>query len=233
MSDMYALILASPGMAGYPLFKDYCRLKDQGLRQASFQKLDAFLQKTREWEQAEKRVFVSRLFSLCETAENSRELIVYPLEQRLLKPVLERWMKEKDCDARPFKWHGLFLSSESRLEYLEAAFEKSGKKDQQVLEALMDFYSHCVWYSFHHIAEDAYLGEIEEDRQMIQRLKALHKYITDEERQNGWKKAIAGHEALLNDWTAFISSGQTEGFAEWCEEKGKAYSFTQAFYYDA
>ncbi|MEC1300410.1 hypothetical protein [Bacillus paralicheniformis] len=72
----------------YPLFKKFCFLKDKGLRRESFKVLSAFIDEAKTWDDNVQQNFASWLFALFEESDNIHHILVYPLEEELLKPYL-------------------------------------------------------------------------------------------------------------------------------------------------
>ncbi|WP_294746840.1 hypothetical protein [uncultured Exiguobacterium sp.] len=66
-------------------------------------------------------------------------------------------------DVRPDRWYGLFFDEDDRFIYLQEAITRGVRREQLAIETMIDYHLYGLWYSFHHLDEDLYLGEIEED----------------------------------------------------------------------
>ncbi len=68
----------------------------------------------------------------------SHHILVHPLETDLLKPLLVAWMKSNPEDPRPYRWYGVFLNTENRVDYLKNALRLGGSNEQLSLLTLID-----------------------------------------------------------------------------------------------
>ncbi|WP_438444031.1 hypothetical protein [Gorillibacterium sp. sgz5001074] len=229
MTDLIKAILSDPISNQYQRFHEFCTLKDKGLRKKSFESLHMFIAEVKQWEEEEQRKFVCWLFHLFEITDNHHQVLVHPLEEQLLKPILEYWMNSYN-DARPYRWFGLFLNSYNRMDYLKKAIELGGLLEQKALEKVIDLKLDWLWYVFHHINEDIYLGRIKEDRKIIDEIGDLLSDIQDVETKKGLENAITYYKKLMDDWEEFGTSSKSN-FVEWCTEKGRQYHWVKAFYY--
>lgn len=65
----------------------------------------------------------------------------------------------------------------------------------------INFYS--LWYSFHHISEDLYLGNIEEDYILITELQQLNDRVECQQTRQNNDEKINYYRELLTDWVIF------------------------------
>lgn len=230
MKNILKNIIENKNSDNYFLFKQYCLLKDKGLRKESFKCLDSFISQVQQWDIHIQQDYVHWLFSLFEESTDIHQVLVYPLEENLLKPILEDWMILDPKDIRPYRWYGLYLRTEDRISYLNMALELGGDKEQQVIIKLIDIYLNSLWYSFHHIAQDLYLSNIERDRGFLRKLEHLVEKINDVDYKTSIQDAIKYYKNLLNDWILF-SEEQSEGFVKWCVDKGTQYEWVKSYYY--
>lgn len=231
LKSALARIIQSENLNEYQLFKDFCLYKEKGLRKESFKSLNSFLKEATEWNTNKQQDFVFWIFEIFETSENIHQVLVHPLEEALMKPLLEKWMDRNPKDPRPYRWYGLFLNSDKRTTYLKIALEKGGNGEQQVLLKMIEISMNSLWYSFHHISEDLYLGDIEEDKELIEEIKNLNIKVENEEYKISNYQDIVYYKNLLNDWITYKNDG-SEGFVQWCADNGKEYEFTKTYYYD-
>lgn len=65
-------------------------------------------------------------------------------------------MFEDPKDPKPFRWYGLFLESETCLNYLETALKVGGKSEQRVLMKIINYYINSLEFSWYSIGEGTY-----------------------------------------------------------------------------
>lgn len=230
MKNVLKNIIENEHSNKYTLFKEYCLLKDKGLRKESFKSLNSFINEVKKWNTALLHDFADWLFSIFERSEDIHHVLVYPLEENLLKPLLDKWIVLNPQDIRPYRWYGLFLHTENQIKYLNKALELGGNKEQLVIIRLIDYYLDSLWYSFHHLSEDLYLGSIEEDKDLISKLEHLVQLVKDEQYKINLQEGITYYTNLLNDWIKF-KEDESEGFVKWCKDKGKVYQWVEHYYY--
>lgn len=229
MDDTLKCFLNDVQISEYDSFKEFCQKKMHGLRKDSLSALGRFINQTQTWSEAVQQDFLCWFFTLLEKCDSPNDVLVYPLEEGLLKPALKQWMVSEPKDHRPFRWFGLFLNDEDSFTYLKLALELDAS-DQTVLTKIIDVYLHGLWYSFHHISEDLYLGSVEEDRELIANIEKLNEELADNKHKQENTNAVNYYRDLLNDWISFKEQHQ-KGFVLWCEDHGRNYKWTQAFYY--
>lgn len=203
MEDIIANVLKNDRLGEYPLFRKFCVLKEKGLRKESFKELSSFISEAKTWDNDKQRDFACWLFGLFEVSDNIHQLLVHPLEENLLKPILEEWIKGNPKEPRPYRWYGLFIKTEKRIEYLNNAIKLGGKVEQLSLLKLIDMKLYSLWYSFHHISEDLYLGNIEEDSVLITELQQLNNDVECQQIRKNNDDEINYYRELLTDWMTF------------------------------
>ncbi|MCJ8015296.1 hypothetical protein MUG84_26885 [Paenibacillus sp. KQZ6P-2] len=230
MNNVLGNLLENEQIIRYPKFRDYCFKKDKGLRKDSFRSLEAFIEETTSWNDESRRSFVIWFFQIVEKSENINHVLVHQLEEKLIIPYLQYWINEMDTDPRPYRWYGLFVNTERRGEYLQKAFELGGISEQLALIKIIDLKLYSLWYDFHHIAEDLYLGETDEDRQIIADIERLNLNVQNNEAREEIENAVSYYISILEDWIDFRSQG-IDGFAKWCADKGRKYDWIKSYYY--
>jgi len=230
MENILTNVLKSDRLDDYPLFKNFCVLKEKGLRKESFKSLTLFIGEAKNWDNGKQQDFACWLFTIFEVSDNINNLLVHPLEKDLLEPILEEWIKNNPKEPRPYRWYGLFLNTEKSIDYLNNAIELGGKKEQLSLLELIDINLYTLWYSFHHITEDFYLGNIEEDSLLITKSQQLNDMVACQQTRKTNNDEINFYKELLNDWIIF-NKDQKKDFVNWCKNKGKVYPFVNAYYY--
>ncbi|MDQ0816261.1 hypothetical protein QF033_000839 [Bacillus pumilus] len=214
----------------YPLFRQYCERKEQGLRKDALKVLQSFIAEMKENEVEAKRVFVAWLFEWIERFEDGHHLLVFPLVNEVIQPVLQEWENVDPMDVRPYRWQGLFVHQGEGLPYLLKALELGGSKEQRVIVQICETYLSALWYSFHHIHEDLYLSTYEKDQERIQGIEDVMILIEDKRIRTNVEKHSVYYNQLLSDWKEFQQT-ETRGFMKWCAERKKPYEWVEAFYY--
>jgi hypothetical protein len=231
MKDILTNVLKNDRLNEYSLFKKFCVLKEKGLRKESFTALSSFIDEARKWDINKQQDFTCWLFDLFEVSDNIHHVLVHPLEENLLKPILEEWIKNKPKEPRPYRWYGLFLQSEKSIDYLNNAIELGGRSEQLSLLKLIDIDFYSLWHSFHHISEDLYLGNIEEDFILITKLQQLNDKVECPQTRKDNNDEINYYRELLNDWMIFTNE-QEKDFVNWCKKRGNDYHWINAYYYE-
>ncbi|MEC1486943.1 hypothetical protein [Bacillus haynesii] len=173
------------------------------LRKESLKALSSFIDEAKKWDDNAQQNFACWLFALFETSDDIHHVLVHPLEKELLKPLLERWMKSNPEDPRPYRWYGVFLNTENRVDYLNNALRLGGRNEQLSLLTLIDINLNALWYSFHHISEDLYLGHIKEDTALLAKSRQLNNKVECEQTRKNNNEALNYYQELLNDWVTF------------------------------
>ncbi|GGI12901.1 hypothetical protein [Gottfriedia solisilvae] len=231
MENVLTYIIKNEHSDKYKLFKEFCILKEKGLRKEAFKSLNTFINDLKKWDANAQKEFACWLFDVFENTEEIHHVLVHPLEENLLKPLLNQWMISTPKDSRPFRWHGLFLNTEYRIKYLKIAIEIGRDKEQNALLQLIELYFYSLWYSFHHISEDFYLGDINEDKSLIVQIEDLISKVDNEQFKKNLNDNLIYYKNLLSDWIDF-KKVESEGFVQWCADNGKEYSWTEAYYYE-
>lgn len=231
MEPIETKLLNSGRLNEYPLFKKFCMLKEKGLRRESFKELTLFIEEANQWNDEDQMDFALWLFTLLEDSDDVHFVLVHPLEEHLLKPILSKWIEHFPSDSRPYRWHGLFLQSEESRGHLQKAWELGGSSEQLCLVKLIDFNIDSLWYSTHHLSEDLYLGDVQEDTNTIMETYELNASVQDLQVKQNVKLELQHYKELLKNWTAFTKE-RKEGFVQWCEEKGKNDPGVKAYYYE-
>lgn len=162
----------------------------KGLRKESFKALSSFIDEAREWDNDKQQNFACWLFTLFESSDNIHHLLVHPLEENLLKPILEECIKK-------------ILKNQDHIGGMACFYkQKIWWKKLSLLKLInINFYS--LWYSFHHISEDLYLGNIEEDTILISNLQQLNDKVECTQTRKNIDDEINYYRELLNDWITF------------------------------
>lgn len=230
MKDALMNVIEDRKASEYFLFWEYCIKKEKGLRKDSFNSLNIFIKEAINWDFETQKGFTIWLFQIFEESDNLHHVIVHPLEQNLLKPILEKWMTQNTDDSRPFRWYGLFLNTENAVYYLNKAIEIGGLQEQRALRKLIDIHFYSLWYSFHHISESFYLGNLEEDLATVSKIESLNEKVASEEEKVNNLNGIKYYKSLIADWDEFKKE-KSEDFVSWCADRGKEYQWVKSYYY--
>ncbi|MEW6979947.1 hypothetical protein QQS15_12675 [Bacillus pumilus] len=191
----------------YPLFREYCERKEQGLRKDALKVLQSFIEEMKQLDFETQRVFVAWLFEWIEQFEDGHHLLVFPLTRGIIIPVFQEWMKLDRVDVRPYRWQGLFVHQGEGLPYLL----KAGSEEHRVIVHICEIYLAALWYSFHHIHEDLYLSTFEMDQERIQGIQDVMMLIQDERTRTYFQKQADYYAQLLSAWIEFQQT-ETIGF---------------------
>ncbi|MGG1882966.1 hypothetical protein ABDI15_11330 [Bacillus safensis] len=223
-------IIQDEGVNDYPLFRQYCVRKEQGLRKDALNVLQAFIEEMKENDFEVQREFAAWLFEWIERFEDGQHLLVYPLVNGVIQPVFQTWENVDPLDVRLYRWQGLFVHQGEGLPHLLKALELGGSKEQRVIVQICETYLSALWYSFHHIHEDLYLSTYEKDQERIQGIERVMMLIQDQRTRTNVQKQADYYDQLLMDWMAFQQT-ETRGFMKWCAERKKPYEWVESFYY--
>lgn len=223
-------IIQDEGVNDYPLFRQYCVRKEQGLRKDALNVLQSFIEEMKENDFEVQREFAAWLFQWIERFEDGYHLLVYPLVNGVIQPVFQTWEKVDPLDVRPYRWQGLFVHQGEGLPHLLKALELGGSKEQRVIVQICEIYLSALWYSFHHIHEDLYLSTYEKDQERIQGIENVMMLIQNKRIRTNVQNQAVYYGQLLKDWMAFQQT-ETRGFMTWCAERKKPYEWVEAFYY--
>ncbi|WP_290773658.1 MULTISPECIES: hypothetical protein [unclassified Exiguobacterium] len=207
-------LLQDPVVSEIPRLHNALLAKERGLRKEWLVHIDEFIEEANAWDFERQRTFVNLLLSTCEGESDVSVLLIHPIQKRLLKPILNQWMKELPDDVRPYRWYGLFFDEDDRFIYLQEAITRGGRREQLAIERMIDHHLYGLWYSFHHLDEDLYLGEIEEDAAFLTEAQLLIEQLDDvvfkSECIIEWQKL----NQTLTYWVRFREE-HTTGFMEW------------------
>jgi hypothetical protein len=106
-----------------------------------------------------------------------------------------------------------------------------GSSEQQAIHFLISIYEDRIWYSFHHLSEDVYLGNYEDDEQLLILNRDLSRLVESEETKKDYSETVNMYQNLLIDWRCF-SEEQGKDFVQWCANRGRNYPWTESYYYE-
>jgi len=195
--------------------------KQQGLRNVFLQQMNTFIAEALAWDIQRQRQFTVLLLTACEREETVQDLLIHPLKERLLKPVLKQWMNDLPEDVRPYRWFGVFsFEEDNRLEYLQTAIDRGGRQEQLAIETMIRHLLNWLWYAFHHLNEDLYLSETEDDAETLKETRLLMDQLDDSVQKTEFMEEWQEHARTYELWLRFLKK-ETEGFMEWRERQEK------------
>lgn len=218
-------LLNDPHMNNYPEFRTFCELKRRGLRKQALAAMAPFLKTVVTWSFEQRQEFVAWLYTHDESSDpdDSYNIFVYSLVTNVLQPTLYEWKQRFPNDPRPYRW----------LQEYEQAFALGGLSEQIAVQALMDQKIFALWFAFHHINENLYLSEVDEDRGIIIEARQLNQYVLSEEKRAEYEAGLKYYSDLLADWVAYThADSENESFLDWCERYEQNYLFTESYYYE-
>lgn len=218
-------LLNDPNMNNYPESRTFCELKRRGLRKQALAAMTPFLETVETWDFDQRQEFVAWLYTHDESSDqnDSYNIFVYSLVTNVLQPTLHEWKRRFPDDPRPYRW----------LQEYEQAFVLGGLSEQIAVQALMDRKIFALWFAFHHINEDLYLGEVEEDKGIIIEARQLNQSVLSEEKQAEYEAELSYYSDLLTDWVTYTQTkSKDESFFDWCERYERNDPFTKSYYYE-
>lgn len=146
---------------GYTHFAEYCRLREQGLREKAFGKLEEFIPGAKQQPPGWRRDFSDWLLSFC-FYSMLFEACPSPLKRDLIAPTIEEWAAQEPSNAKALRWH-----PDLRAVLIAA---RSTPPDEIAVGLYANRVLNHVDYSCHELrAGSAYLGEsMEQDLADIQ-----------------------------------------------------------------
>jgi len=197
-------------------YSSYCTLREKGLRKQALQKLETFLNLTDRWELSQRTDFTTFLFTQFETIKYAQDLAFpHSLKVSLIKQTLENWCDIEEGDSRPFRWYGKYFNS---IDHLKKALQVC-PEDDIAREGLLKFWSDCLYSSMHHLPV-GYLGNPEEDLQLVIDQKNQIVKLADKARREYWISENEVDEEIINNYLTWKKSGHPD-FGKWGEEKNQ------------
>ncbi len=226
-----ALLTIAEVISKNPRWKEYstyCINREKGLRKLAFKNLDNFIKSAQDWTVNEKIDFVKVVFSLFESIPGADYGgFPQPLSQKLIKPTLEKWCEFEKADNNPFRWYGKYYRNE---DYLFKALEIN-PNDDLARSKILDWWTYSIYYSIHHLPE-GYIGNLQEDLSLIEKIKEQISLLTDDKRKEYYTKELNEDLEIIQNYVEWKKSGHSD-FEEWGKENKKrvGYNLTRVYYY--
>jgi tetratricopeptide (TPR) repeat protein len=147
----------------FPLFADYCKYLDKGLRKDALRCLDRFLDDAKNWDYLTRASFCKAIFSVSSNTSNDIEFaLTTNLTEKLVKPTLIEMTTQEPDNYLAFKWYGQYFRDTA---FMKKAYELN-PSDNSTIIILLNRLENDLWLSTHHLP-DWYLGDMENDEQDI------------------------------------------------------------------
>ena len=156
----------------YPLFANYCKLLDMGMRKDALKSLDKFMNDTQNWDYTTKSTFCKTIFSVSKSINDFNFILTHNLTDNLVKPTLIEMTIKEPNNFCSFKWYGQYFG---HTKYIKKAHELN-PSDNSIKLILLNMLDNDIWSSIHHLPE-GYIGDIEEDEQDLKLAFSLLKTL--------------------------------------------------------
>ena len=210
-------------------FAEYCRLREEGLRKKSFEKLSLFLQDYQDFSFAQKKEFANFIFDL---AENIEDADYGPLPHQLqleLKNTLVTWTEKETKNTNPFRWLGKFFR---KYEFVEKALEINSSDDKARVFLIERIIYDTICHSTHHLP-DYYIGDPKDDLESADLAESYIEKLTDISTKEFWLSELDASLKLVKSYINWVESNSNLDFKTWGEANNRHFdSGIKAYYYD-
>lgn len=159
---IHALLLGTT--SSYPLFAEYCKNLDLGLRKNALKYLDEFLEDITSWDYDTKATFCKVIFNISTSPKAVLDMYLKTsLAENLIKPTLIEMSVREPNNFLPFKWYGQYFDDDPK--FIKRAYDLN-PTDNTIQIILLQRLEHSIWFSTHHLP-DGYIGNIEDDEEDI------------------------------------------------------------------
>ena len=207
-------------------FFDYCTLREKGLRKQALASIERLISQSSEWPSSDRRRFANWIYQTHLSFPNVHQLIVTPLNQRLLIPTLESWITDEPENATPRRWLAFATGDHS---HFSDALSRDPRDDisryRLVCRHLGD-----VDYQCHHLP-DYFIGEPIEALGLLDAALDLGLGFGDQRIMPTLADEFADLRSRIKDWITFQATGDPS-FSDWCVKNERTYEWVKAFYYD-
>lgn len=207
-------------------FADYCTLREKGLRKQALASIERLIRQSSAWSTDERRRFVNWIYETHLRFPDVHQLIVTPLNQRLLIPTLETWIEDDPTSATPRRWLGFATGDHA---HFADALSRNLKDDisryRLVCRNLGDVDFQC-----HHLPK-YFIDDPSEALQLLDDARDLSAGFCDPRIMPSLEDQFTILTGKVNDWIAFQES-QEDSFSDWCRANGRTYDWVMTFSYD-
>lgn len=225
-TGLLAIADALADQAEFKGFADYCRLREQGLRAKAFQVLDDFIQKASAHSEQQQREIAEKLLSLRYENPHVHHLLPDPLLKRFIYPALESWRQAEPQNVAPIRWLGVCHRD---MDLFQEALKIEPNDQISCWEMALIHFQGAQWAT-HHISESVLLSEEGAVFECLAKMEEIIPRIHDVGQRQRLIELHAQELGLMQDWVAFVESGEKD-FPMWCDQHGKIYAWSKAYYY--
>ena len=228
-SNFEGLLAVSDSISTEPLwraFAEYCTLREKGLRKQALASIERLISESADWSTSERRRFVNWIYETHLRFPDVHQLIVTPLNQRLLIPTLETWIADDPANSTPRRW--LAFATGDHTHFVDAL----SRDPQDDMSRYRVVYRHLadVDYQCHHLPE-YFIDDPIDASKLLADARDLCAGFCDPRIVPSLEDDFATLNGKVNDWIAFQKTGG-DSFAEWCDENDRNYEWVMTFYYD-
>ncbi|MEQ9379730.1 MAG: hypothetical protein RJP95_02620 [Pirellulales bacterium] len=208
-------------------FAEYCRLREKGLRKKALASIDNLITAADSWPTNERRRFVTWIIEAQQRLPEVHQLIVTPLQRKLIEPTLDEWSHAHPGDPIPKRLLGLATGNVDCFQQaLDLAPDDDISRFRIISRLVYD-----VDYQCHHLP-DYFIGEPSKALDDLNVARDLSKLFVDKSIAESLADEFTELTNKVNDWVVFQSSHQ-KSFAGWCDDNKRNYTWCRAYHYDA
>jgi hypothetical protein len=167
----------------------FCELLDRGVRKEALAHLAVFIRQAATWPFAEKKEFISWLYTFIQGHTDTYLLIPHPLYEEFVKWTLAEWTEREPINAEPHRWLG-------KPEHLKEAIRRN-PADEIARRRLTETVINWVAYSIHELPY-GYLGDVIDDLQMLKELESIIAEISNEEKRSSYRRQVTEMRESIN-----------------------------------
>lgn len=198
-SALLRIMMAKNHDSRWKDFVEYCKLKNDGLRDLAFKKLKIFILKAEDWNFEDQKEFVISLFELISDASDIDEVFTFPVKQ-FLTEVLQKWRVREPSDIRPLRWMGIYLETGEEMErLLKKAIELGGMAEQEAMIHLITYYVRGIEFGTHELPS-GYCGDLAEDQENFPYIFQLINNIQDVKKKKDLTEKLQNQVTLILSW---------------------------------
>ena len=178
--------------SNFPAWIEYarfCESLDRGVRKQALDHLASFIKQAAIWPFAEKKEFISWLYTFIQEHTDTYLLIPHPLYEEFVKPTLVEWTEREPITAEPHRWLGT-------PEHLKEAI-RLDPSDEVARSRLTETVINWVAYSIHELP-DGYLGDVIEDLRLLKEVESIIAEISNEEKRSSYRRQVTEMRESIN-----------------------------------
>lgn len=198
-SILQKIIHAKSNDSTWENFVEYCKYRNQGIRDLAFKKLKIFISTAQDWSLEKQKEFIISLFELISNDADIDDVFTFPLKQFLIE-VLQIWSVKEPSDIRPHRWMGIYLATgEDSEQFLKRTIELGGVAEQAAITDLISYYVKGIEFGTHELPS-GYCGDLEEDQKNFPFIVQLINKIQDEENKKYLTTQLQYQANLILTW---------------------------------